>query len=159
MIPSEYLNDINFGPFHSYMKTNRITVKLIHGQINTMEQCKTWNTSLTDKCPLCHLCVEDTRHILQCPNHIIKKIRNEELSKLRQRLIQLRTSPPLQDFLMTIIINFIEKKQVPQPKLGPNRPPPPPGILKPTKTRMVQSLTGISLYQKTKSTGTLYCPQ
>ena len=122
MIPSEYINDINFGPIHSYMKTNRITVgqiaKLIHGQINTMEQCKTWSTSLTDKCPLCQLCVEDTRHILQCPHHIIKKIRDEELSKLRQRLIQLRTSPPLQEFLMTAIINFIGEKPVPQPKLS-----------------------------------------
>ena len=97
---------VDWMPMRKVMSTPKLKgsyVKNFHKELNTMERCKLWRTSDTSKCPLCSKKKETWKHVLQCKNEHVTRVRREEIQKISEELSKLQTHVSIKAFFLHII--------------------------------------------------------
>ena len=106
-IQTSFLTHINWTALRQVLRSTRgrkrfAYIKAIHTQWPTMEREFKWGRSLTNICPHCSQ-LEDTIHVFQCKNIIVKANRIEALTKLKKSLQRLKTHPTIFNHMNRII--------------------------------------------------------
>ena len=94
-------------------------VKFIHGQWNTMQICKRWDPKTKSVCPVCSNDDEDWRHVLQCKDSNMHRVRTESIAMIKTSLCILKTNEMLAHHIIYIIRSWSNNEQLHEPQTSP----------------------------------------
>jgi len=97
--------------------------KAIHRQWPVMSREKSWNRATSSICPLCKKTDEDTEHIFQCSNDLVRTNRTILLSKMKTSFTKYKTSPLLINHIMRMLYQYCGGHRVTKIKLSSENNP------------------------------------
>ena len=120
-LPVEHYDSIDWESIRLALTKNEHMsqyIKYIHSQWNTMTICQRWQSSGTSTCPVCRIDNEDWKHVLQCTDSNMSRVRNESLTLIKNTLTLMKTNEMLQYHLMYIIMSWTNNVTIYEP--GPS---------------------------------------
>ena len=83
------------------------TLKAMHNQWQTMRVCHRWKLSENSLCTLCTQHDETWDHVLKCGNIHLTRLRQEQITKIKSALVELKTNAVVQTHILLIINSWL----------------------------------------------------